>query len=299
MAVHPQGECLQAADREPGGERVRGDPEVHRAFPERPVRLVACGDDQPERDVVVAAQVLGGGVDHDVGTVLDRPAQQRRGEGVVHHARQPRRAAGLQQRGLVAHGDRGVGDRLQEQQPGPRPERSGQLRRVPPGDVTDIDAMTGGQAGEDGKRAAVQAPLRADMVAGAKQGKQHRIDGAHAGAGRDRRRPPFQIGGRVLQRAGGGVPVPAVGEPGVGIVEGFRARLRVGECEGRGLVDRDADRAGAVQLGRGGMDGAGFQVQVHGTDSANAPGYWARCGGKTAGADALATRPPCAGSGGR
>ena len=143
-----------------------------------------------------------------------------------------------------------------------------QLRPVPPRDVADINAVAAGQAGEHGERAAVQAPLRDDVVARAQQGEQHRIDGAHAGTGRDRRRAPFQVGDRVLERAGGGVPVQAVGEPGAGTGAGFRERLRVGEREGRGLVNRDADRAGAVQLGRGGMDGAGFQVQVHGTDSA-------------------------------
>jgi len=207
-------------------------------------------------------------MDDDVGAVLDRPAQHRRGEGVVHDAGQPGRTAGGEQHGQVADGDRGIGDRLQEEQPGLRPDRGGELLRVPSRDVADVDAVTAGQAGEDRICAAVQALLRDDVVAGAEQGEQHRVDGAHAGTGRDRRRAPFQVGDRVLQRAGGGVPVPAVGEPGVGIGEGRRARLRVGESERRGLVDRDADRAGAVQLGGGGMNGAGFQVQVHGTDSA-------------------------------
>ena len=117
VAGHPQGQGLQAADGEPGGERVRGHPEIDRALPQRAVHLAAGRHDQPEGDVVVAPQVLGGGMDDDVGAVLDRPAQHRRGEGVVHDAGQPGRAAGGEQCGQVADGDRGIGDRLQEEQP--------------------------------------------------------------------------------------------------------------------------------------------------------------------------------------
>src|SRR5215831_19437149 len=106
------------------------------------------------------------------------------------------------------------------------------------------------------------------MVAGAKQGKQDRVDGAHAGAGRDRRRATLQIGDRVFQRLRGRIPVTTVSEPGVRIGKCLRALIRVGEGKRRGLIDGDADRAGAVQLRGGCVDGAGFQVEVHGVDSA-------------------------------
>ena len=51
-----------------------------------PGELAAIDDDAADRRPV-AAQKLGGRVDHDIGAVLDGPAKVRRGHGVVDHQR--------------------------------------------------------------------------------------------------------------------------------------------------------------------------------------------------------------------
>ena len=216
----------------------------------------------------MAAEVLGRRVDHDVGTVLDRPAQRRGGEGVVHHTGQARLMAGRDQGRQVAHRDRGIRDGLQEQQPRAWPQRVGHLARIAPGDVADVDAVAGGQVGEDRERATVEAALGDDVIARAQRGQQHGVDRAHARAGGQRGRAAFEVGGRGLESLRGRIRIAAVGEPGGGIVQGPRAGGHVVEGEYRGLVDRDADRAGAVQVGGTGVDRAGLQVQGHDNDCA-------------------------------
>mmetsp|Transcript_60628 Transcript_60628/g.149087 ORF Transcript_60628/g.149087 Transcript_60628/m.149087 type:complete len:335 (+) Transcript_60628:659-1663(+) len=115
VLLHPQGQCLNthhdqprvhgseaapkvaqpdgdAEVREGRGARRRGEVEAmvgRLRLSERlelalaPVELPAV-DDDTSHGVAVPAHVLGERVDHNVGTVLDGPAQIGRGEGVVH-----------------------------------------------------------------------------------------------------------------------------------------------------------------------------------------------------------------------
>ena len=66
----------------------------------------------------MSADPLGRRVDDDVGAILDRPAQGRRAEGVVHHERDSRRMGDFGQGGEVGDVEPWIADRLDEEQPG-------------------------------------------------------------------------------------------------------------------------------------------------------------------------------------
>ena len=73
-----------------GWRRCRGARPVERGV----LSVVAeAADQRPEQGVGVPGDELGRRVQHDVGAELERPLQQRGGEGVVHHEPDPARAA--------------------------------------------------------------------------------------------------------------------------------------------------------------------------------------------------------------
>ena len=148
VPVHPHAERLDPAQGQPGVERAGH--RAGRVLQERqPLAEVGVGDhDRPADDVGVTAQVLGGGVDHDVGAERQRLLQVRRGEaccprpagrprrGRSRPARRCRRwtAAGWSAsrprpgRGRAASRERGpdggqVGHRHRARRPGPSPGR--------------------------------------------------------------------------------------------------------------------------------------------------------------------------------
>ena len=90
VPLHPHRERLDAAQREPVVERPghRAD----RVLGERQLlgELVVAGDERAADDVGVAAEVLGGGVQHDVRAQRERLLQVGRGEGVVDDEPAPR-----------------------------------------------------------------------------------------------------------------------------------------------------------------------------------------------------------------
>src|SRR5690606_14464101 len=199
--------------------------------------------------VGVPGQVLGGGVDDDVRAVLQRPAQQRRGERVVHDADQAQLARRAAQRGQVGHVAHRVGDRLQVDQPGLGPDGGAQLGRVVLGHVRDLDAEPRHQLVDHPGRAAVQGTLRDHVIAGPEQAEQRDVDGAHARAGGDRGGAALQPGDRLLQRADGRVGVAAVHERAVGPAHAVGHDGGCVEREAGGLVDGHGDRAAALDHG--------------------------------------------------
>src|SRR5262249_56837525 len=75
----------------------------------RHTRLVSdWSSDVCSSDLALAIDVLGGGIDHAVGSKLERPLEQRRGEHVVYHQR---RARGVSDLGDRRSEERRVGKR--------------------------------------------------------------------------------------------------------------------------------------------------------------------------------------------
>src|SRR6185295_7533376 len=85
VALHPDGECLDAAQGEEGVERTRYAAD---GVLEEGKLLLVSGIPQyggAADDVRVAVQVLGGRVHHDVEAELEGPLYPGRSEGVVAH----------------------------------------------------------------------------------------------------------------------------------------------------------------------------------------------------------------------
>lgn len=81
LALHAQGQGLHAAQGEPGGERVGGRALFDGVVADAAVELVVLEDGDAAEDVRVPGEVLGGGVDDDVGALVE--GRQRSGEAKV------------------------------------------------------------------------------------------------------------------------------------------------------------------------------------------------------------------------
>ena len=181
-----------------------------------PVELAAF-DDHTAEGGAVAADELGGGLDHDVSAVLQRAEQVRGGEGVVHNHRQ-----------VVLVGD--FGDGFEVRQVGVR---------VAEGlEVDELGVLLAQQV----EGAAVDVLGGDDVVTGLGDVAHGVFDGGGAGSDGQTGGATFKGGDAVLEDALGGVGQTAVdvarvseAETGLGVVE-------VVEDVAGGGVDRD--RAG-------------------------------------------------------
>src|SRR5437879_5596560 len=84
VLTHAEPPSLGAAQRQPAAERPRHAARRVLDEPDALGQVVAVHDQHPPHHVAVAVQVLGGRVQHDVGTELERALEAGRGEGVVH-----------------------------------------------------------------------------------------------------------------------------------------------------------------------------------------------------------------------
>ena len=153
---------------------------------------VGPAGDRTREHVGVAADPLGGGLDDQVGAQLEGPAEIGRGERVVDDDHGAMTMGALGEVGQVRDHDGRVGDGLEVQHPGGRPQRS--LDRVGVGRIHVLDLHP--EARQHGRQqrpgAAVHGLGRHDPVAGAELRQQRGVDGGHA----RREREP---GGRAMQ----------------------------------------------------------------------------------------------------
>lgn len=208
-----------------------------------PVERAAVHDDAAERRAV-ATDEFRGGVNDDVGPVLNGTQQIRRGEGVVHDKGDAVTVRDL--RYLVNAGN--VGIRIPERFKvnGLGVVANGRLDRfeVVRVDEGGFDTEVGKRMREQIVRAAVNGFLRYDMPS--RLGK--RLDGV--GDGRRPRRhgqrgaSPFKRGDAPLERVLRGVGKTAVDVPSVRQIETSGSMLAIVENVRSGLVDRDRSRAG-------------------------------------------------------
>ena len=202
------------------------------------MRLVACGDDQPERDVVVAAQVLGGGMDDDVGAVLDRPAEVWRSERVVDDQRHAGTMGDVRDGGKVDDVKLRIADRLRVDRFGIGLQRPAEALRLVRIDEGGFDPEIGKGHRELRIRAAVERSCGDDVIALPGERQQRRGLRRHAGRGSERRAPAFERGDALLERTDRGV-----GNPRVDVAEGLqieqaRCVIDAVEDEGSRLIDR-------------------------------------------------------------
>ena len=130
-----------------------------------PVELSGV-DDCPSHGDAVPVHVLGGGVRHDVGTPLDRPAVDGRGEGVVDDEGHAVRMCGGGELLDVEDRERGVGDGLAEDALRVGTEGGVELLgRAEGRDERGLDAHLAQRVGEEVERAAVDGRRRHHVTA--------------------------------------------------------------------------------------------------------------------------------------
>ena len=206
-------------------------------------RELAAIDDDAADGRAVAAQKLGGRMDHDVRAVLDRPAQVRRRHRVVHdqwHAgivRDLGHCSDIQNvhprvgDGLAVHGARFRGDRFAE------------IFRIVWLDELDVDSHAPEADIELRIRPAVERAGRYQFVARAEQtGDRQELRRLSAGR-RQTRHAAFQRRYALFEDVRGGIHDPRINVPELLQSEQRRGVVRVLKSEGSSLVNRDCARA--------------------------------------------------------
>jgi len=195
---------------------------------------------------MMAAEELGGAVDHQVRAVLQRAAEVGRGRGVVD---QQQRAVLVGQPGNVvqrADADSWIGQRLHDDQLGAAGKgEGGGIARV---DTAGGDAEAPQLGGEQRGGAAVEVGGGQHLVARFQEGQEGDGQRAHARAAAVGGLGAFELGNSPLQGDVVGQAVAAVDEALRRIGQDAAGRLEVVEEEGRGLVDGLAYRAGGIVL---------------------------------------------------
>ena len=175
VLAHPQRQRLDAAQDEPRVERAghRAERVLQELQPLGDRRVVRA--DEAADDVGVAADVLRRRVDDDVGAVLERALQVRRGEGVVDDEDRADGVRGVGGRADVDHVQRRVRRRLDPDHPRPLVEVRGEVRVELVGrDVVEVIALRPVDARRHAVDAAVDVRDQHDPVAGVEQVHQRR-----------------------------------------------------------------------------------------------------------------------------
>jgi hypothetical protein len=142
-----------------------------------PIEVAAVDEDAADGGAV-AAEPLGERLDDDGGAVLDRAAQIRRREGVVHEERDVERAPELGEPGDVGNVEARVADRLDEPGLGRLVARRREALGIGGLDEAHVDAEPPEGVQEDVPGAAVQRRGRDDAVAGASDVEKPRTSAA-------------------------------------------------------------------------------------------------------------------------
>ena len=112
MLAHAHAQRADAPNQQPAIEGARYGTEVVLPVGDARAQLGRARDDGAADQVAVAAQVLGGAVDHQVDAPVDRLLAVGRGEGVVDDGQRACRAADVGERAQVHDVEQRVGRRL-------------------------------------------------------------------------------------------------------------------------------------------------------------------------------------------
>ena len=238
MPVHPRRQCLDAAQRQPGVERA-GHAAGGVLGEREPLGEPGVGDHQgPADHVGVPAQVLGGRVDHHVGSERERLLQVRRRERVVHHEQRACLVRRLGQGTDVGDAQQRVGRRLGPHHRGlPGGELLPHGRQVRNRDHVVGQSPAREHPGEQAVRAAVRVVRHQHVITGRADGPEQAIFRGHAGGEGERPGGALKCGQALLQRRPG-----RVGRPGVLVTAPQTAHPVL--LVGGHLVDRRHHRAG-------------------------------------------------------
>ena len=227
---------------------------------------VAAVHDGAAGGLGVAVHVFGGGVGHDVGAPFDGPAEDRRGEGVVHDERHALGVGDPRQLLEVGDRERGVRDGFGEERLGVRTEGGGE-----PGfvgvlvDEGERDAHLLHGDGEEIEGAAIDGRGADDMVARLAEVEDGEKRGRLAGGGDQRADAAFERGDLVLDAFEGGVAQARVEMAGNFQVEELAEVVGGVVLEGGALEDGQHARLAVLGLPAG-LHATRFDVlfRIHG-----------------------------------
>jgi hypothetical protein len=126
--LHPKRQRAHAAHQEPGLERAddrAGVVAIHRNRLPHRSPLIAAGQD-PGQNIGVPVDRLARRMHHDIGAVIKRAHQNRRGGCGIHHQNRPRLMGKPGSGGDINHLEPGIGRRLDPDQIGRRATGLGQ-----------------------------------------------------------------------------------------------------------------------------------------------------------------------------
>ena len=169
VALHAQGQGLQAARDQPGVEARKGGAGGHRKIAQLFRKVGPRAHQKAGEHVVVAVEVLGAAVHDHVGAKLQGVLEVGREEGVVLREQGARLVGLCGEGGDVGHGHRGIGRGFHEQ--AGRPACECGTRGVEVGRIDGVDrvAVLARHGIEQADRAAVKIPGGHDAVAGSEQ----------------------------------------------------------------------------------------------------------------------------------
>ncbi|MCW0450367.1 hypothetical protein NB706_003201 [Xanthomonas sacchari] len=255
---------IQRAQAAQGQERVeRRAGEAQRIGPPHQllVQLGIGGDHRAADHVAVAVDVLGGGVDHQVGAEGDRGLQRRRQEGVVDHRQRAGLVRGVDDEAQVGDAQQRVGRGLDQHQLRRLRQRIGQRARIGQvgGDQFEVALLR--QRVEQAPATAVRVVRHHQLVAWLQQRIEHQVDRAHAGGGDHAAGAAFQFRQRFAEQVAGGVAAAGVVVLAL-VAEAVEAEVRR-QHDRRGhrtvggiAVDAGADRGGGGTTGQIGVVGS-------------------------------------------
>ncbi len=215
-AVRSQAQGRQAAEGQPAFEGVAGLTEGRGDGPD-PVDPVARAGDHAQGQVAVAADQLGHGVHDERGPQRQGPAEER-SEGLVDQDGHVRLAADPRDRFEVGDAEQGIGDRLDQDEPGVRRDQACELLGMGGIEAVVGDAEPDHFPGDERGRLAVESLREDHVVALADQGEHGRRDGGHPGGADQGGLRALDLGhlGGELDRVGMSVAgVEEAGEPAV------------------------------------------------------------------------------------
>ena len=205
VTLHAQLERFEALQENPGIEGAHGRPRRPQHPVDRLANVLAVADDRTTDTAALAVEVLGSGVDDDVGTEIQRPLESRRAKAVIDDQQCIVRMRETGKRADIAELCQGIRWRLQKEQPGIG------LHRLFPGcgvieiDEGRLDAETRQVVRKEDCRGAEKTARADDMVAFLEQPEADCKDRGHTGGCGDTGLPAFHRGKPLLETAHRGI----------------------------------------------------------------------------------------------
>ena len=226
-------------------------------------KLAAVDDDAADRRPV-PAQELGGRVEHDVGPVLDRPAEVGRGHGVVDHQRHAGFVGDGRHAGDIQHVHARVGDGLAVDRAGLRSDGSAEVLGVVRFHELGFDAEAAEADVELRVGAAVERAGGHDLFALPHQAAESQELRRLSAGGGQGGHAAFERRHALLEDVGGGIHDAGVNVAELLEREEFGGVGGVVEDEGGALVDGHGARVGGLVGGVAGVQGTGGEAHLAG-----------------------------------